>query len=73
MNPNPHCYSDEGGWGTERVPVKIRETGQAWARNITVRYAGYQKAGKKDGGYKQTVKALAKVGKTYEGSIERGD
>ena len=49
-NPNPHSCSDEGGWGTRRVSAKIRKTGQALARNITIRYAGYQEAGKKDGG-----------------------
>ena len=31
--------------GTERIPVKIRKAGQAWAGDSTIRYGGYQEAG----------------------------
>jgi len=39
------AHRQDNSKDTERIPDKIRKAGQAWARDITIRYAGYQEAG----------------------------
>ena len=39
------AHRQENSKDMERIPDKVGKAGQAWARDITIRYAGYQEAG----------------------------